>query len=100
MNVHEMTGFLLGKCLPGDMKVNETHVEYLVRKLNEGEAAKHEATAANASIENARIASGCPAGVDLSDWVRHLNPVAIDRDFIARINLGLAERVKSIKGAL
>jgi hypothetical protein len=33
MNLIEMDGFLRGKCLPGDMKVNETNAEYLVRKF-------------------------------------------------------------------
>lgn len=33
MNVFEMQGFLSGKCLPGDMLINETTAEYLVRKL-------------------------------------------------------------------
>lgn len=33
MTVFEMEGFLRGKCFPGDMKVNETNAEYLVRKL-------------------------------------------------------------------
>ncbi|EIH1035882.1 hypothetical protein MRO55_13730 [Escherichia coli] len=35
MNVYEMEGFLRGKCLPGDMKVNESNAQYLVRKLSE-----------------------------------------------------------------
>ena len=35
MTVYEMEGFLRGKCLPGDMKVNESNVQYLVRKLSE-----------------------------------------------------------------
>lgn len=34
MTHYEMEGFLRGKCLPGDMKVNETNAEYLVRKLS------------------------------------------------------------------
>lgn len=34
MTKYEMEGFLRGKCLPGDMKVNETNAEYLVRKLS------------------------------------------------------------------
>ena len=33
MNVFEMQGFLSGKCLPGDILINETTAEYLVRKL-------------------------------------------------------------------
>lgn len=35
MNTIEMHGFLTGKCLPGDMRVNETTAEYLVRKFRE-----------------------------------------------------------------
>ena len=38
MKLHEMEGLLRGKCLPGDMKVNETNAEYLVRKFCELEA--------------------------------------------------------------
>ena len=34
MTVFEMEGFLRGKCVPGDMKVNESNAEYLVRKLS------------------------------------------------------------------
>ncbi len=35
MNVFEMEGFLRGKCVPRDLKVNETSAEYLVRKFDE-----------------------------------------------------------------
>ncbi|WP_320728211.1 hypothetical protein [Enterobacter ludwigii] len=35
MKLFEMEGFLRGKCFPGDMKVNETNAEYLVRKFTE-----------------------------------------------------------------
>ncbi|EPG3036326.1 hNH endonuclease [Citrobacter freundii] len=35
MNVYEIEGFLRGKCLPGDMKVNESDAQYLVRKFSE-----------------------------------------------------------------
>ncbi|EPB1906151.1 hypothetical protein ACRB8U_000773 [Escherichia coli] len=38
MNVFEMEGFLSGKCVPRDLKVNETNAEYLVRKFAEAEA--------------------------------------------------------------
>lgn len=34
MTLYEMEGFLRGKCVPGDMKVNETNAEYLVRKFS------------------------------------------------------------------
>ncbi|HAW0396674.1 TPA: hNH endonuclease [Escherichia coli] len=38
MSLIEMDGFLKGKCIPRDLKVNETNVEYLVRKFAEAEA--------------------------------------------------------------
>lgn len=38
MNVFEMEGFLRGRCVPRDLKVNETDAEYLVRKLDALEA--------------------------------------------------------------
>lgn len=38
MKLFEMEGFLRGKCLPGDMKVNETNAEYLVRKFAEAKS--------------------------------------------------------------
>lgn len=37
MKLYEMEGFLRGKCIPGDLKVNETNAEYLVRKFSEAE---------------------------------------------------------------
>ena len=65
MNVYEMEGFLRGECLPGDLKVNESNAEYLVRKLNAVGELKGELTAALATIEKCREIVGCPAGVDL-----------------------------------
>lgn len=68
MNVFEMEGFLRGKCLPGDMKVNETTAEYLVRKLSQA----GELTAAHSTIEKAREVTNCPDGVDLQDHLKQL----------------------------
>ncbi|RXX64431.1 hypothetical protein DD600_17110 [Enterobacter cloacae] len=54
-----MEGFLRGKCLPGDMKVNETNAEYLVRKFTELEQklaeSQREFRAADATIENLQM---------------------------------------------
>ncbi|MHB2213294.1 hypothetical protein ACX64P_07525 [Raoultella ornithinolytica] len=72
MNVYEMEGFLRGKCLPGDLKVNESNAEYLVRKLNVASGLKGELTAALATIEKCREIVGCPEGVDLQDHLRQL----------------------------
>ncbi|EHL4764219.1 hNH endonuclease [Escherichia coli] len=38
MSLIEMDGFLKGKCIPCDLKVNETNAEYLVRKFAEAKA--------------------------------------------------------------
>lgn len=38
MTLIEMDGFLKGKCIPRDLKVNETNAEYLVRKFAEADA--------------------------------------------------------------
>lgn len=50
MKLFEMEGFLRGKCLPGDMKVNETNAEYLMRKFAEAEARCAALAAENAGL--------------------------------------------------
>ncbi|HHU0772350.1 TPA: hypothetical protein ACT92I_000783 [Enterobacter hormaechei subsp. xiangfangensis] len=50
MKLFEMEGFLRGKCLPGDMKVNETNAEYLVRKFAEADAKIAALAAENAGM--------------------------------------------------
>ncbi|HCL7477466.1 TPA: hypothetical protein N2X80_003833 [Escherichia coli] len=51
MNVFEMEGFLRGKCVPRDLKVNETNAEYLVRKFAEAEAKCAALAAENAMLK-------------------------------------------------
>lgn len=72
MNVSEMEGFLRGKCLPGDIKVNESNAEYLVRKLRAVSELQGEITALAATLEKCREVSGCPVGVDLQDHLQKL----------------------------
>lgn len=59
MTVYEMEGFLRGKCLPGDMKVNESNAQYLVRKFSEFESnlseSRREFRAADATIHNLEL---------------------------------------------
>ncbi|HAJ2687539.1 hypothetical protein K8Q80_12625 [Escherichia coli] len=62
MSLIEMDGFLKGKCIPRDLKVNETNAEYLVRKF-----AEVEAKCAALAAENARClfeVSRCHQTVD------------------------------------
>lgn len=56
MSLIEMDGFLKGKCIPSDLKVNETNAEYLVRKFGELESkletALRECLSAGITIDN------------------------------------------------
>ncbi|EFD1037624.1 hypothetical protein FGT86_11180 [Escherichia coli] len=52
MSLIEMDGFLKGKCIPRDLKVNETSAEYLVRKFAEAEAKCAALAAENAAFKD------------------------------------------------
>ena len=56
MTLIEVDGFLKGKCIPSDLKVNETNAEYLVRKFGELESkletALRECRSAGITIDN------------------------------------------------
>lgn len=56
MSLIEMDGFLKGKCIPRDLKVDETNAEYLVRKFGELESkletALRECRSAGITIDN------------------------------------------------
>ncbi|EPV2661645.1 ead/Ea22-like family protein [Escherichia coli] len=56
MSLIEMDGFLKGKCIPRDLKVNETNAKYLVRKFGELESkletALRECRSAGITIDN------------------------------------------------
>ncbi|HDC8744248.1 TPA: hypothetical protein O9N85_004207 [Escherichia coli] len=56
MSLIEIDGFLKGKCIPRDLKVNETNAEYLVRKFGELESkletALRECRSAGITIDN------------------------------------------------
>ncbi|MDL0032909.1 MAG: hypothetical protein E7J61_02975 [Enterobacter hormaechei] len=65
MKLFEMEGFLRGKCIPRDLKVNETNAEYLVRKFAEADA-----MCAALAAENAYLVP--KAASELSNaWVLH-----------------------------
>lgn len=61
MKLHEMDGFLKGKCLPGDMLVNETNAEYLARKFAELQSALDVQTERSDGLaaENAALKAIC-----------------------------------------
>ncbi|HCN3562484.1 hNH endonuclease [Escherichia coli] len=76
MTLIEMDGFLKGKCIPRDLKVNETNAEYLVRKFAEAEA-----KCAALAAENAGIKSAIPESRDIEDDNDNMDDVSLAEDF-------------------
>lgn len=79
MTLIEMDGFLKGKCIPRDLKVNETNAEYLVRKFGELESkletALRECRSAGITIDNleakcAKLAAENEALKDINAWCK------------------------------
>ncbi|WP_187197772.1 hypothetical protein [Escherichia coli] len=75
MSLIEMDGFLKGKCIPRDLKVNETNAEYLVRKFGELESkletALRECRSAGITIDNleAKCAALAAENAGLKDYM-------------------------------
>ncbi|HDN0713016.1 hypothetical protein U4Y97_16810 [Escherichia coli] len=75
MTLIEMDGFLKGKCIPSDLKVNETNAEYLVRKFGELESkletALRECRSAGITIDNleAKCAALAAENAGLKDYL-------------------------------
>ncbi|HCU5180072.1 TPA: hypothetical protein RVA48_002840 [Escherichia coli] len=76
MSLIEMDGFLKGKCIPRDLKVNETNAEYLVRKFAEAEA-----KCAALAVENAGIKSAIPQLRDIDADNDNMDDVSLAEDF-------------------
>ena len=78
MSLIEMDGFLKGKCIPSDLKVNETNAEYLVRKFCELESkletALRECRSAGITIDN--LESKCAALAAKINVINELMEVA------------------------
>ncbi|HBD1511146.1 TPA: hypothetical protein KHV13_001082 [Escherichia coli] len=79
MSLIAMDGFLKGKCIPRDLKVNETNAEYLVRKFGELESkletALRECRSAGITIDNleakcAALAAENSALKDINAWCK------------------------------
>ena len=75
MSLIEMDGFLKGKCIPRDLKVNETNAEYLARKFGELESkletALRECRSAGITIDNleAKCAALAAENAGLKDYL-------------------------------
>ncbi|EMX5329453.1 hypothetical protein AAHE39_004466 [Escherichia coli] len=87
MSLIEMDGFLKGKCIPRDLKVNETNAEYLVRKFAEAKAKCAALAAENAAmhetIEAVRSVADNSSGI--AGW--HLNgDIATWEEILPEIN--------------
>ncbi|EFN8159782.1 hypothetical protein EB625_20630 [Escherichia coli] len=87
MSIIEMDGFLKGKCIPRDLKVNETNAEYLVRKFAEAQAKCAALAAENAAmhetIEAVRSIADNSSGI--AGW--HLNgDIATWEEILPEIN--------------
>lgn len=80
MTLIEMDGFLKGKCIPGDLKVNETNAEYLVRKFGELESKLETALlkcrSAGITIDN--LEAKCAELAAESARLKHAMSVTID----------------------
>lgn len=81
MSLIEMDGFLKGKCIPRDLKVNETNAEYLVRKFGELESkletALRECRSAGITIDN--LEAKCAALAAESSGLKDTLSAVIDR---------------------
>ena len=80
MNVYEMEGFLRGKCLPGDMKVNEINAQYLVRIFSEMQSQNAELAVqlANAESKCRELAGVVAENADLKSLIeQHAGSIAV-----------------------
>ncbi|EOK6107401.1 hypothetical protein ACM7X3_000323 [Escherichia coli] len=80
MSLIEMDGFLKGKCIPRDLKVNETSAEYLLRKFAELESkletALRECRSAGITIDN--LEDKCSALAAENAGLKHAMAVTLE----------------------
>lgn len=90
MSLIEMDGFLKGKFLPRDLKVNETNAEYLVRKFGELESkletALRECRSAGITIDN--LEAKCAAlAAESAGMKKFCKDAAFDADYEAELGM-------------
>ncbi|HAX7243246.1 TPA: hypothetical protein ACGSGH_004181 [Escherichia coli] len=103
MSLIEMDGFLKGKCIPRDLKVNETNAEYLVRKFGELESkletALRECRSAGITIDN--IEAKCAAlAAENAGMKKFCKDAAFDADYEAELGMergGFSDALNEIK---
>ena len=103
MTLIEMDGFLKGKCIPSDLKVNETNAEYLVRKFGELESkletALRECRSAGITIDN--LEAKCVAlAAESAVMKKFCKDAAFDADYEAELGMergGFSDALNEIK---
>ncbi|WP_097414191.1 hypothetical protein [Escherichia coli] len=103
MSLIEMDGFLKGKCIPRDLKVNETNAEYLVRKFGEleskPETALRECRSAGITIDN--LEAKCAAlAAESAGMKKFCKDAAFDADYEAELGMergGFSDALNEIK---
>ncbi|EAO3647580.1 hypothetical protein KQK61_003722 [Salmonella enterica] len=103
MTLIEMDGFLKGKCIPSDLKVNETNAEYLVRKFGELESkletALRECRSAGITIDN--LEAKCAAlAAESAGMKKFCKDAAFDADYEAELGMergGFSDALNEIK---
>ncbi|MDC9128887.1 hypothetical protein PSK36_05570 [Escherichia coli] len=103
MSLIEMDGFLKGKCIPSDLKVNETNAEYLVRKFGELESkletALRECRSAGIMIDN--LEAKCAAlAAESAGMKKFCKDAAFDADYEAELGMergGFSDALNEIK---
>ncbi|EAA3907707.1 hypothetical protein EGN82_17125 [Salmonella enterica subsp. enterica serovar Potsdam] len=103
MSLIEMDGFLKGKCIPRDLKVNETNAEYLVRKFGELESkletALRECRSAGITIDN--LEAKCAAlAAENAVMKKFCKDAAFDADYEAELGMergGFSDALNEIK---
>lgn len=103
MSLIEMDGFLKGKCIPRDLKVNETNAEYLVRKFAEIESkletALRECRSAGITIDN--LEAKCAAlAAENAKLKKFCKDAAFDADYEAELGMergGFSDALNEIK---
>ncbi|HFO8280283.1 TPA: hypothetical protein ACHKZL_005077 [Escherichia coli] len=103
MTLIEMDGFLKGKCIPRDLKVNETNAEYLVRKFGELESkletALRECRSAGITIDN--LEAKCAAlAAESAGMKKFCKDAAFDADYEAELGMergGFSDALNEIK---
>ncbi|HBW3328606.1 TPA: hypothetical protein MEY30_004748 [Klebsiella pneumoniae] len=103
MSLIEMDGFLKGKCIPSDLKVNETNAEYLVRKFGELESkletALRECRSAGITIDNLE-AKCAELAAESAGMKKFCKDAAFDADYEAELGMergGFSDALNEIK---